>query len=465
MRATRSRPARGQAIFAVGMVVIVAAALLLLDGLGRKVPGSPSIVRAPSGAWICPHGGGGDWAVSLYLANPGAAAVTARLSDLVGGRSQRSEVFEILPGRTVRVPVAADERRSATYVEYFGGWLGAGWVTRPGPEEDGAAAEPCEAEASRRWYLADGTTQLGEDAYIVVANPSAVGAVLDVAIFTADRAPIRDSDWTDLPVPGRTSVALHLNEKVEGEPAVAVELRVSVGRVAAATLGMSGRTGIRSTLGATEPASGAIFPLMQGSGQTELVLLSTAERAIRFGATLLSQEPPRPAGGLIDEEHVPAAARAYAIPVESGASAIELFTLDGATAVGALRALGPGEDPGSTSGAASTAPAWVVFPASWEEPSTPGAVLVNPGEDESVVTLRILPPEGGTAAAPVIVRVPAHSAAAVPPEFMLAATGAAVLVRTDGDPIVALTASTTPGGKNDGGTFALSMGVPIPQAP
>jgi hypothetical protein len=450
----------------VGTVVIVSAAMLTLDGVGRKQPEPPAAGRAPSGAWICPHGGGEDWTVSLFLANPGSAPVTARLSELVGERSPPPKVLEVPSGTTVRVHLAADGRRSATYVEYFGGWIGAGWVTRPGPEENGTAAEPCAAEASRLWYLADGTTQLGEEAYIIVANPFAVGAVVDVAIFTSDRAPIRDSKWTNLVVPGRTSVALHLNERVKGEPAAAVELRVSVGRVAAASLGITGRTGIRSALGSTVPAPGGIFPLMQGSGQTELVLLSTGERAIRFGATLLSEDQPRPAGGLIDQELAAATAHAYAIPLEGGgASAIDLFTLDEATAVGALRVLGPEEDPGSTAGSAAAASAWVLFPASSGGSSTPGAVLVNAGEEDTLVTLRILGADGGTAAAPITVPVPAHSAAAVPPAFMAAAPGAAVSVRAGGGPIVALTASTAPGGKNDGRSFALSMGVSVPQGP
>ena len=238
-------------------------------------------------------------------------------------------------------------------------------------------------------------------------------------------------------------------------------LDVSVGRVAAASLGVSDRTKVRSALGWTEPTTKATFPLMQGSGQAELLLLSTAGESIRFGATALSEGQPSPAGGLTEQEHGPASARAYPIPVEPGPFAIDLFTLENAPIVGALRARGPGEDLGATAGAVTASDAWLVLPAIARAPCPPGAVLANDGDAEVVATVELLPQEGGTAPAPVTVRVPAHSAAAVPPDFWASASDAAMLVRSEGGPVVALAASTS--GEAD--AFALSLGVPFPARP
>ena len=256
-------------------------------------------------------------------------------------------------------------------------------------------------------------------------------------------------------------MSLHLNTEVKGEPVVAAALEVSVGRVAAASLGVSDRTKIRSTLGWTEPTTDATFPLMQGSGQTELLLLSASQRSIRFGATVLSEEQPRPAGGLTEQEHAPAAARAYAIPMDPRPAAIHLFTLDDAPAVGAVRALGPGEDFGATAGAVAASDSWLVLPATSGGSSTPGAVLVNDGDVDVVATVELLPTEGGTAAAPVTVQVPAHSAAAVPPEFWASAPDAAILIRTEEGVLFALAASTSRGASG-ADAFALSVGVPLP---
>ena len=115
------------------------------------------------------------------------------------------------------------------------------------------------------------------------------------------------------------------------------------------------------------------LPMLHGSGQTELLLLSTASGSIRFGATALSEDEPRPAGGLTEREHGPTAARAYAIPGDAGPSAVKLFTLEGAPVAGALRALGPGVDLGSTAGAVEAAEAWVLLPASAQIPRGPGS--------------------------------------------------------------------------------------------
>jgi hypothetical protein len=172
---------------------------------------------------------------------------------------------------------------------------------------------------------------------------------------------------------------------------------------------------------------------------------------------VLSEGQPRPAGGLTEQEHDPAAARAYAIPVEPGPVAVDLFTLEDAAVVGALRARGPGEDLGSTAGAVTGSDAWLVLPATFRAPATPGAVLANDGDADVIATVQLLPHEGGTAAAPVTVRVPAHSAAAVPPDFWASAPRAALLVRSEGGPLVALAASTS--GPTD--AFALSLGVPF----
>jgi hypothetical protein len=461
MNASRDEPARGQVLFALASVGLIVTAMLWLDRIGPDAPAAAEAGTAPSGAWICPHAGGSGLSVALFLANPGATTVTARVTQLGAKAAPEPTAYDVPAGSTVRLNLPPGDRGAATYVEFFGGWIGAGWVSFT---DDGVAAEPCAADASTRWYLADGSTELsGEDSYVVVTNPFSGPAVLDVVLYRADLPPVRHSHWTDLVVPARRSIALHLNARLKGEPVVATTLEVSVGRVAAASFVVSDRTTVRSALGWPELATGGVFPSMNGSEQAELLLLSTARRSIRFGATVLSQDQPRPASGLTEQEHGPAAARAYAIPAEAGPTAIRLFTLEGAPVAGALRALGPGEDLGATAGAVAPSDGWLVFPASAQIPAEPGAVLVNDGDVDVVATVELLPQEGSTAGVSVTVRVPAHAAAAVPPELWAAAPGSAMLIRADG-PLVAL-AATTSRGSPGSDAFALSMGVPFPQEP
>jgi hypothetical protein len=460
MTRTRERRPRAQALFAAASVAFLVAAFVWLDDVGALTPAPlPGPGAAPTGAWLCPHGGGSDLAVTLSLVNPGDETVTARITRLGSGPPSAPEQLEVPARATVRADVAPQDRGAATYVEFFGGWIAAGWVAST---QDGVAAEPCAADASRRWFLADATTQLEEEAYTIVANPFSRSAVLDVVLYTADQAPVRHSELTGLLLPARRSLAIHLNERLKGEPVVAVSIEATVGRIASASLGISGGSRVRSALGWSGPSAVAILPTMQGSGQTELLVLSTADASIRFGVTALSEDQPRPAGGLTEQEHGPAAARVYAVPVEPGPTALRAFALDDAQLVAALRALGPGRDLGATGGAVSSADAWILFPASVGTSASGGGVLVNDGDDEVVATIELVPVEDGTAAAPATVTVPAHSTAAVPPDLWEAAPDAALLVRAEGGPLVALTASVSPQLDD---AFALSLGVALPHEP
>jgi hypothetical protein len=458
MRVERRR-GRGQALAAAGTVVAVGAALALLDAAGPRTPRQAAGARAPSGAWVCPHGGGDGWTASVFLANPGRAPVAARVTSLGDRAPDAPTPVDVPPGRTVAVPADAREPGGSTYVEFFGGWIGAGWTASAG--RAGGSAEPCAADSGRRWLVVDGSTQQADDAFLVVANPFATSAVIDVGVHSPDRAPVRPSDWTDLVVrPGR-SIALRLDSQIEGEPVAAADVEASVGRVVAGSVVVTDGSRIRSALGATAPRAGSILPVVGGSGQAELLVLSIADRSIRIAATELSDEPPRPAGGLTEREQGPLAAAPYAVPVDGGPSAIRLFVLGGDAAASALRALGPGGDLGSTSGTSMPASAWIVFPALASPSAERSIVLVNDGDASAVATLELLPGETGAATAPVTVDVPAHGAAAVPPAFLASAAGSAVLLRSAGGPVTALSASASPG---DGdGSYALSLGVPVPR--
>ena len=182
MSAAREPRARGQMVFALGTVVVIVAALVLLDRTGTRTPARLAAADAPSGAWLCPHGGSG-MSVALYLANPGPATVTARVTRLGPKQAGPPERFDVAAGTTLRIEDVPPDREAATYVEYFGGWIGAGWVSST---DEGVAAEPCAPDAARRWFLADGTTLLDEEAFVIVANPFAAAAVMDVVLYTAD---------------------------------------------------------------------------------------------------------------------------------------------------------------------------------------------------------------------------------------------------------------------------------------
>ena len=126
MNTSHEEPARGQILFALGSVALLVAAMLWLDRTGPNAPAAAEAGTAPSGAWICPHGGGSGLSVALFLANPGATTVTARVTELGGKAAAEPTGYDVPAGSTVRVNLLPVDRGGATYVEFFGGWIGAG---------------------------------------------------------------------------------------------------------------------------------------------------------------------------------------------------------------------------------------------------------------------------------------------------------------------------------------------------
>jgi hypothetical protein len=440
---------------------VIGGGFALQRGLGPRIPEAAASGTARSGAWFCPHGGGAkEWKTTLYLANPGVDPVTARVTSLVAKKPSTTQGVTVPPQTTVGVTVPAIGREASTYVEYFGGWLAAGWVAQGGGGEIGVGAEPCAPSAARTWYAPDGTTEQGQDAYLVVMNPFAVDAVFNVVILTPKRAPIRNAKLTDRVLQPGQSVAFRLNAYAEGDPAVGAEVDVSLGRVAVSSLGISRDGGIRSVIGSTGTSSQVDLPAGAGAGQSTLSLMVPGEAPLHFGATLISGDAPVPAGGLTGSAQNPTSANAYPIAM-SGASSIDVVA-EGSTPFAATqRSVGVGNDDAATGGTASPASDWVVLPAIAGEPAHPGLVLVDPGNAAVTVTLHVLVPQGQAPLPDVTVTISAGSVVQAPSGFLAQVHQAAIEVRSVGGDVIAMAASTSLGIKGLS-TYALAMGVAVP---
>lgn len=453
---------RGQGFLALAaLALVVGGGFALQRELGPRPPERAARPAVRTGAWLCPHGGGPrEWKATLYLANPGADAVTARVTPLSARGPGGSSEVTVQPQATVAVPVPAKGREASAYVEYFGGWIAASWVAQGGGGEIGIGGEPCAPVAARTWFAPDGTTEQGQDAYLVVMNPFASDAVFDIVLFTPRRAPIRSTKLTDVVLrPGR-SAAFRLNAFAEGDPAVGAEVDVSLGRVAVSSLGISRDGGIRSVIGSTETSPRAYLPVGAGVGQSILALTVPGEREITFGATLLSSGPPTTAGGLTETGQSPSSARAYPVTT-AGGSSIDVVSQGSISFAATQRAAGVGNDDGATGGAIAPAADWVVLPAIAGEPSKPGIVIVNPGSATVTITLHVLAAEGKTPPSDATITIGAGSVARVPQAFLDQARAAAIEINSSGGGVVAMAASTSLGVKGLS-TYALSMGVTVP---
>ena len=95
-------------------------------------------MRATSGAWFCPHGGGPEgWEVQLQVANPGERSATIRVLTLNGDKAGEPESFEVPAGGFVRIPVESRGRERSSMVEWFGQWVAVGWLAHAGGGEGG----------------------------------------------------------------------------------------------------------------------------------------------------------------------------------------------------------------------------------------------------------------------------------------------------------------------------------------
>jgi Family of unknown function (DUF5719) len=457
---------RGQGALTVVVLAAVVAGAILAERVGIHPSADEIPAGPPSQAWICPHGGGTGWRGKLFVANPGEAASTVRVTTLGSRAPKAPQMVDVPASSEVAISIEPKRRGDATFIEAFGGWVAVGWVLRGGPGELGVGAEPCTQAAGRRWFLADGNTgqpeEVGptENTYLVVANPFDADAVVDVTLFAAQRAPVRVSELTDLVVRGRRAIAISLTRFEPGEHVLGMEVRATAGRVAAATLGVSSEGAIRSVIGSTSLTGSAVLPV-GGVGQWELTVLVPGDAGVGFSATLLSTDQTVPAGDLIDANQDAISARAYPIQT-SGPSAV-LFAVAGdepAVAV-TLRSMPGVGDAAATAGALAPSNDWVVLPAVAREPATPGLILVNSGNDDAEATLTLLGrPDAAGLPESIVVEIPAGRVAEVPVRFLAAAPGAAVLVRSNA-PVVALAASASLELRGSSG-YALSAGVPMP---
>jgi hypothetical protein len=455
---------RLQSFAAFLVLVLLVGGAAYADRELEPTPGPGTDGPASSGAWFCPTGGGPDgWEVFLQVANPGDRPATLHVRSLSDGRPQPPETLEVEPGSFVKIPVDARGRDRSHMVEWFGQWVGVGWLARAGGGEVGVAAEPCAPAAGDRWFLPDGTTETeGDRDFVVVMNPFASEAVFSLTLLSERREPVLQGDLTDVALRPFRSVAFELNEVVLGERTVSTLLEVSVGRVAASTLGVSGTGGIRSALGYLgAPASDLVFPGGADAGRTDLPVMSEPDGdggRLTLSGDLLSTggTPPQAVAGLADASMPDGSARTFPVTTEE-ASSLRLGSAGGSVAA-VRRTFGTVSDQGAVTGA-RPAGSWVVMPAIAGSPFDPGMVLANPGPEPAEVTLRYL----STEAQELTITVPSEATVQVPQAFLLVQpeTGVWAQAISGTFVIAAVSFSLGPEGRS---RYAVSLGIPVPDA-
>jgi hypothetical protein len=485
----RSRGAFLTLVLVVGLVA--AGAWLLEQKAGvlpaRALEGAGSVGGAddaPSGAWYCPHGGGKGWTGSLTISNPGDSDVTVRVRSMSRHGDRPAQVATVPAGSRLDVEVPAGTREAATEVEYFGGWVAAGWVTtapgtpaKPGSEpspapapsespatpggesgspaeeavEAGVAADSCAAAAGRTWYLADGTTVQGQEDYVVVMNPFGSEASFHLQLV----AEAREVSGGEITVPGGQSRAIHVNQLALGDQTVAAVVTADLGRVVAASLGINDVGGIRSDIGVPTTLEDPVAPGAGDAGATEIPFLNTAKVGVSYGVDFLNGEGRRIA--LPPGQKIPPNATRTETLTATGAGAVAVETEGDAPLALARRTLGIRGDQGSTPAMAPGAAWLLTSPASGPFDSARIA-LANPGTAPVTVTLTGLTPTGPAPGEPVAVTIPPDSSIQAEAPFLAGHAQASVVAVSDGGSFVAVMTATA----RQGAGYAVSAGAPIP---
>ncbi len=264
-------------------------------------------------------------------------------------RPTEPQTLTVEPRSFLRVPVPADGRERASLVEWFDQWVAVGWIAHAGGEEGGVAAEPCAPTAGGRWLLPDGTSETEENQdYVVVMNPFSRAAVVSVVLYSERNDPVVFGRLTDIELGPYRSRAIRLNV-VKGERTVSALVEASVGRVAAATLGVNTTGGIRSAIGylGTPPPT-VTFPGGADAGRTDLVVMNTGTERTAVDAEITDRETSQPYAGIGDAPPPPESARTFTATTSGPTSVI--FTAGGPGVAAGRRTFGVVSDQGSSGG-------------------------------------------------------------------------------------------------------------------
>jgi hypothetical protein len=367
---------------AFSLAVVLATGLVAMDRLVGPV--APAEGAAPqgaegsaitdlSGSWFCPHGGGEGWRAWIAVANPSDQTATLRVTTVgvAGGRVETPA--EVRPETAAYIEVPADQPPAASTVEFFGAPIGAGMVLAL-PERDGVAADPCAASASREWLVPGGTTLRGQTARLVIMNPFATEATVDVSL-AAPRRVVRPGPLRGLVLPPRRSASVDLNRFALGEGALAALVRATLGRVVAGAVGIS-TEGVRSAIGHPEPARAWVLPGTADDGVTDLQIVAPGAEEVPFRVRAQGERGQAP---ILDEASVAGGfAEKFELEVERAGLVVEAA---GRQPFVASRRTGSTDagDGALTAGAVPWATRWLALPAS--KPGGGGArlILVNPG--------------------------------------------------------------------------------------
>lgn len=246
--------------------------------------------------------------LSVVIANAAAEDAVAEVA-AVGPEAAADTTVEVPARSRTRVQASdlLDDGWVGLTVEVLGGDV---TVEREVVGEDGFSLSPCASQASTRWYVPSGSTELGAEEHLVLFNPFPDGASVEIT-FSTDDGPRAPGALRAVSVPGRSVRVVPLDDLPSRRPLVATRIEARAGRIVVdrlqsydgsgeATVGADGieqevPLGLTSTPAIPEAAPRWFFPdaVLASGYRQELVIHNPSDEAAEIDVVLTYEEPER----------------------------------------------------------------------------------------------------------------------------------------------------------------------------
>ena len=235
-------------------------------------------VAVTSAARACPPvPGGGPGRVAFIVATPSGGAGQAQLAPLpLAGAAQRalSPISPALPGALSMLTTPAAQSASKQATTVLQGWsvTATGIMAQAMEAEEatsaGLASVRCGEPGSDLWFVGAGRQGGVAQIQLDLMNVDALPASVDVDVIT-DTGLVQAGGDTGITVAPHQTVTESLSSMTAGSSVVAIEVRTSIGRVAADVSESSSHGGTASWLPSTAPPSTQlVIPGVPPSGGT-----------------------------------------------------------------------------------------------------------------------------------------------------------------------------------------------------
>lgn len=384
--------------------VVVAAAFAGAAAADRFAPASPALpapqkAGAPGAVWACPMVKGAGTSGWIHVANAGTTPSLVRVTFIPDGAPPVVIAVTVEPGRATTVGAPANMRQAAgALVEAGGGELivsrSAFLVEAPG--RSGAAAAACRRPDEQTVVVPVGST-LGAETQIVMLNPGASDAVVDVALaFDGERQEPETLRGRVVPARGRLVIragdfafdvsALTAIVTARSGRVVAEGLLVRGGSIELVPGGAAAQSLVALTSSGRGPGGFATVAIGDADAVIEARLLTTTGQS-SFEALAAGVPPYRPIVAGVPPAAGPAGPAALA--VESATSGLAIVGSWQVSARGASdQLIAPGTVPSRRAVAVMGVPA---------TPGSTGVLLAATDEEAAVVDITVLTEAGPVA--------------------------------------------------------------------